>query len=115
MIALEYAILALFIYCVIIVPQPQKEEVVVSNSAWDRFAEQYPRRSARIKELGGALYAKGAEEALRDEKLDELCEALREVPEGELGVFGLSHNSSPEQVLVAVLKLGADMIFALER
>lgn len=88
---------------------------MVSNSEWDRFAEQYPRRSARIKELGRELYTLGADKAVGNEKLDELCEALREVPEEELRVFGLSHNSSPEQVLVAVFQLGATMIFAMER
>lgn len=82
---------------------------------WEQFAEKFPRRSARIKELGRDLYALGAERAMNDEKLGELCEALREVPEEELGVFGLSHNSSPQQVLVTVFQLGANLIFALER
>lgn len=97
------------------VTQPQKEEVVVSNPAWERFAGKFPRRSDRIKELGRELYALGADKAVGDSRLDELCEALRAVPEEELGVFGLSHNSTPEQVLVTVFQLGAQMIFALER
>lgn len=84
-------------------------------SDWLVLREEYPTQAQQIKDLGSELYELGAEGAMKDERLTELQNLIHELPHDAVKRIGLTNTSSREEVLETVFRLGAQLIFKLER